>query len=110
MPKTEVRSLFLIKMWDRAHSARQAGPQPFIRHESSEADTEDCPGISTGHANFFLFFFFFLNMVFIKKASISREVWYCLEVGCQEGAGGQGCCCWAGAEGCVLSDKMPFVG
>lgn len=29
-------------------------------------------------------------MVFIKKASISREVWYCLEVGCQEGVGGQG--------------------
>lgn len=78
MPKTEVLSLFLIKMWDRALSARQAGPQTFIRHVSSEADIQDCPGISVGHANFF---FFFLNMVFIKKASISREVWLGWEAG-----------------------------
>ena len=51
MPKTEVLSLFLIKTWDTALSARQAGVQTFLRHVSSEADSEDCPGVSMGHAN-----------------------------------------------------------
>lgn len=45
---------------------------------SSEADIKDCPGVSVGHAHSF---FFFLNVVFIKKASISREVWLGWEAG-----------------------------
>lgn len=44
---------------------------------SSEADIKGCPGITAvGHA-----FFFPLNMVFIKKACILREVWLSLEPG-----------------------------
>ena len=43
---------------------------------SSEAGSKDCPGVSAGQADGF---FFFLNMVFIKKASISREVWFSSE-------------------------------
>ena len=74
MPKTEVLSLFLIKTWDTALSARQAGAQTFLRHVSSEADSEDCPGVSMGHAN--PLSLFFKNMVFIKRASISREAWF----------------------------------
>ena len=42
---------------------------------SSEAGIKDCPGVSAGQAEGF----FFLNMVFIKKASISREVWFSSE-------------------------------
>lgn len=53
----------------------RAGSQTFIRHVSSESDIKDCAGISTGHAH--------AggkkmpkNMVFIKKMSIFREVWF----------------------------------
>lgn len=112
MPKTEVLSLFLIKMWDRALSARRAGAQTFIRHVSSEADSKGCPGVSEGQAKRF-FFFFFLNMVFIKKASISGEVWFSSEAG-KEAGRKKGCLLgfettliYTAAE-CALSYKLAF--
>lgn len=75
MPKTEGFVPLSHKDVGQISEAQtRAGSQTFIRHVSSEADIKDCAGISTGHAHAGKKML--KNMVFIKKVSIFREVWF----------------------------------